>query len=66
MLTLFGTTLTYNKIFLGKTDGDQFVTIAEFVSCMFLKYISNDRNLCQDESKSEVGMKPESLVTFHK
>ena len=64
MLSLYGTTLRYNKIFPGIINGDQLVTIKEFVSGTFLTYINNDGNLSQDESKSEI-RKTESLAYLH-
>ena len=46
-LILFGDTLSYNKVMLGYIrNRDEYVTIEEFVSGTFDKYISNDGTIC--------------------
>lgn len=49
-LMLFGETLRYNKIFLGKLDSDEYVTVEEFVEGSFVKHINNNGHICGDTS----------------
>ena len=46
-LILFGDTLCYNKVMLGYIrNRDEYVTVEEFVSGTFDKYINNDGTIC--------------------
>ncbi|CAH3177516.1 unnamed protein product [Porites lobata] len=46
-LILFGDTLSYNKVMLGYIrNRDEYVTVEEFVSGTFDKYINNDGTIC--------------------
>ena len=54
-ITLFGETLSYNKIFFGKIstgtpDEPECVTIEEFIDGSFEKYINNNGNICGNSS----------------
>ena len=45
---LFGETLKYNKIFLGRLDSDEYVTVEELVEGSFVKHINNNGHICGD------------------
>jgi len=67
VLELYGATLKYNKIYLGKIMDDklndfQWVTVEEFIPGEFTKYINNDGELCGDDSM--VRQKCESLAHY--
>ena len=59
---LFGEVFHYTPICLGKV-GDDFVTIEEYISGDFVKYINNTGELCTDEFE-EFGQKAECLSHF--
>lgn len=50
-LVLFGETLRYNKIFLGKLDTNDYVTVEEYVGGSFVKYINSNGHICGDTSR---------------
>ena len=62
-LVLFGETLRYNKIFLGKLDTNEYVTVEEYVEGSFVKHINNNGQICGDTS-SPVCNKAECLAHF--
>ena len=59
---LFGELFRYTDIFMGKID-DDFVTVEEFVTGEFVKYINNTGELCTDPN-DEYGKKAECLAHF--
>ena len=61
-LELYGETLKYKKIYMGKMEGGEFVTIEEFIEGEFTKYINNNAELSSNDS--EILKKVESLVHF--
>ena len=58
----FGRTLRYKNIYLGKI-GEEFVTIEEYISGCFIKYMNNTGQLCVDQD-DEFGKKSECLAHF--
>ncbi|KAJ7356125.1 hypothetical protein OS493_026505 [Desmophyllum pertusum] len=62
-LVLFGETLRYNKLFLGKLDSDEYVTVEEFLEGSFVKPINNDGRICGDIS-NPVCNKAETLAHY--
>ena len=62
-LVLFGETLRYNKIFLGKLDANVYVTVEEYVEGSFVKHINNNGHICGDTS-SPVCNKAECLAHY--
>lgn len=58
----YGQVLEYRKIFMGKTDIDEFVTVEEYIEGDFVKYINNNGQLCGKDS--EIRNKAESLAHF--
>ena len=42
--------LKYNKVFFGVTDDGEYVSVEEYVSGTFMKYINNDGISCAEES----------------
>lgn len=40
--------LKYNKIFLGKLESDEYVTVEELVEGSFVKHINNNGHICGD------------------
>lgn len=64
-LELYGKTLTYKRIFLGRINGEtgeQWVTVEEFIDGEFTKYINNTGLPCGEDS--EIRQKCESLAHF--
>ena len=61
-LVLYGETLKYKKVFMGKMEGGEIVTIEEFIEEGFTKYINNNGEL--SVSDSEILKKAESLAHF--
>ncbi|XP_022803591.1 transient receptor potential cation channel subfamily M member 6-like [Stylophora pistillata] len=47
----YGQVLEYRKIFMGKTDIDEFLTVEEYTEGDFVKYISNNDQLCGKDSE---------------
>ena len=62
-LVLFGETLRYNKIFWGKLDANEYVTVEEYVEGSFVKHINNNGHICGDTS-SPVCNKAECLAHY--
>lgn len=54
-LTRFGPTFEYKKVFMGKTEAGEFVSIEEFISARgdFVKYINNNGQVCEDGTVCE-------------
>ena len=46
----YETSLKYNKVFFGVTDDGEYVSVEEYVSGTFMKYINNDGISCVEES----------------
>ena len=42
----FGPAFKYNKIYMGRTDGGEYVTVEEYINGTFVKYINNNGVLC--------------------
>ena len=61
-LVLYGETVKYKKVFMGKMEGGEFVTIEEFIDGGFTKYINNNGELSVNDS--EILKKAESLAHF--
>lgn len=58
----YGPTFEYNKVFMGRTDQGEYVTIEEYVDGEFTKYINNNGDICvHDMDEAE---KAEILVHF--
>ena len=55
--------LKYRKIFLGKTDEGEILTVEEFVSGEFVKYINNNGILCVS-GNNVIGQKAQCLLHF--
>ena len=60
---LFGETLKYNKIFLGKLESDEYVTVEELVEGSFVKHINNNGHICGD-TNNPVCNKAECLAHY--
>ena len=60
---LFGETMSYKKIFMGKI-GEEYVTVEEFVEGTFRKYINNNGNICESENADPLTKKAECLAHF--
>ena len=61
-LVLYGETLEYKKVFMGKMEGGEFVTIEEFIEGEFAKYINNNGEF--SISDCQILKKAESLAHF--
>ena len=61
-LVVYGETLKYKKVFMGKMEGSEFVTVEEFIEGGFIKYINNNGELSVNDS--EILKKAESLAHF--
>lgn len=64
-LELYGKTLTYNKIYMGRLhgqSGDEWVTVEEYIDGKFTKYLNNTGIPCG--VNSEIRQKCESLAHF--
>ena len=64
-LELYGKTLTYNKIYMGRLhgqSGDEWVTVEEYIDGKFTKYLNNTGIPCGVNSK--IRQKCESLARF--
>jgi hypothetical protein len=59
---VFGETLKYNKVFLGKIDSE-YVTVEEFAPGPFKKYINNTGNISGDPTSS-ISQKAECLAHY--
>jgi hypothetical protein len=46
----YGPSLQYNKVYFGMTDGNECVTVEEYVDGKFIKYINNDGISCVEQS----------------
>lgn len=46
---MFGQAFQYNRIYLGKQEDGEFVTVEELVSGQFVKYINNDGCICTND-----------------
>lgn len=59
-LVLFGETLRYNKLFLGKLDSDEYdeYTVEEFLEGSFVKHVNNDGCICGDISNPVIRLNP--------
>ena len=42
----FGPTFEYKKVFMGKTNSGEFVSIEEYIDGDFIKYINNNGDVC--------------------
>ena len=62
-LVLFGETLRYNKIFLGKLPSDEYVTVEELIQGSFVKHVNNNGHICGDTS-NPVCNKAECLAHY--
>ena len=62
ILNLFGQTLQYGNIFLGKI-GNEYITIEEFIFGEFIKYMNNTGEVC-GEPNDEFCQKAECLCHF--
>ena len=60
--TQFGECFHYKKIFLGKIGDDELVTVEELVDGIFVKYITNDGDICGEDV--ELTEKAECLAHF--
>ncbi|XP_028413094.1 alpha-protein kinase vwkA-like [Dendronephthya gigantea] len=60
--SVYKTPLKYNKVFFGVTDDNQYVSVEEYVSGDFMKYINNDGISCVEES--DVSQKAGCLAHF--
>ena len=60
---LFGETLKYNKIFLGKIESDEYVKVEELVEGSFVKHINNNGHICGD-TNNPVCNKAECLAHY--
>ena len=49
IIDLFGPTLKYKNIYLGKLQDGEIVSIEEFITGVFRKYINNDDLICGEE-----------------
>ena len=47
-ITDFGETFSCKKVFMGKTDDGEYVTIEEYIDGDFVKYINNNGDICED------------------
>ena len=47
----------YNKIFLGKLESDEYVTVEELVEGSFVKHINNNEHICGDINNPILRMK---------
>jgi hypothetical protein len=59
---MYGETLKFKKIYLGKIQDNKWVTVEEFIEGTFKKYLNNNGMLCGDESI--IQEKCESLAHF--
>ena len=59
----FGESFVFKKVYLGVTDGGEIVTIEEFISGDFTKYINNTGLLCVPQA-NVIGKKSEAFVHF--
>ena len=50
IIDLFGPTLKYKNIYLGKLQDGEIVSVEEFITGVFRKYINNDGLICGEES----------------
>jgi len=57
----FGPTFEYKKVFMGKTDSGEFVSIEEYINGDFIKYINNNGEVCE---KGTVCDKAQAFVHF--
>ncbi|XP_031556854.1 myosin heavy chain kinase D-like [Actinia tenebrosa] len=66
ILDLYGQTLMYNKIYMGRLTSElgdcQWVTVEDYIEGEFTKYINNDGELCGDNTV--IRQKCESLAHF--
>lgn len=60
-ITEFGQTFVYKKVFMGKTDDEEFVTIEEYIDGNFVKYINNNGDICDG---GEICDKAEAFAHF--
>ena len=60
---MFGETFKYNKVFLGKLETGDVITLEEFIDGKFDKYINNDGQSCSRRERVIV-KKAECLVHF--
>lgn len=61
-LVLYGETLKYKKVFMGKMERGEFVTVEEFIEGGFTEYINNNGELSVNDS--EILKKAESSAHF--
>jgi len=57
----FGQTFEYKKVFMGKTDSGEFISIEEYIDGDFIKYINNNGEVCE---KGTVCDKAQAFVHF--
>ena len=57
----FGPTFEYKKVFMGKTNSGELVSIEEYIEGDFIKYINNNGDVCK---KGTVCDKAEAFVRF--
>jgi hypothetical protein len=60
---MFGQTLKFKKVYLGKMQGNKCVTVEEFIEGTFKKYLNNHGMLC-DHDTSTLQEKCENLAHF--
>ena len=63
-LELYGETLRYKKIYLGKEEDGSVVSVEEYIDGKFAKYLNNNGEICGDESHLVQRQKAESLAHF--
>ncbi|KXJ04921.1 Eukaryotic elongation factor 2 kinase, partial [Exaiptasia diaphana] len=59
----FGKVPRYRKIFYGEDDNKECVTVEEFISGKFIKYMNNNGDICVDKTDL-IGLKAECLSHF--
>ena len=57
----FGPTFEYKKVFMGKTNSGEFVSIEEYIDGDFIKYINNNGDVCENGTVCD---KAEPFVHF--
>ena len=63
-LSEFGTTFSYNKVYMGRIESSsEYVTI-EFIKGKFQKYVNDDGTICARVDDIELSLKAECLVHF--
>ena len=63
-LELYGETLRYKLIYLGKEEDGSIVSVEEYIDGKFAKYLNNNGKICGDDSRLVQRQKDESLAHF--